>query len=145
MSDELTSARWYIAGVVGFAVVLGPVLVIAMSGSGDKPGPASSTAVAETPVTTVSANPLDGILVGDCLRNSGTDTGPAMVPGSCGHGSFVVLAKNAGTVDTNVCSTVGGHTHNYTVEKYELTMKDGNEVRRTLSVPDSYVFCLEQQ
>ncbi|HEX7306905.1 LppU/SCO3897 family protein [Lentzea sp.] len=146
MSDEPTSARRYIAGVLGFAVVLGAALVVAMNGSGagNAPAPASSP-VPPAPVTTVSANPLDGILVGNCLRNSGTDASPAMVPGSCGHGSFVVLARNAGTVDANVCAAVAGHTHNYTVEKYELTKRDGNEVRRDLSVRDSYVFCLRQQ
>ncbi|MFD9702632.1 hypothetical protein [Lentzea sp. NPDC059081] len=146
MSDEPTSARWYVAGVLGFAVALCLVLVVAMKGSdaSNAPAPTSST-VTQTPSTTVSANPLDGILVGNCLRNSGTDTSPAMVAGSCGHGSFVVLARNAGTVDTAVCAAVAGHTHNYTVEKYELTMKDGNEIRRTLSVRDSYVFCLERQ
>ncbi|MFD5828239.1 hypothetical protein [Lentzea sp. NPDC060358] len=146
MSDEPTSARWYVAGVLGFAVALCLVLVIAMNGSGASTAPApASPAATETSTTTVSANPLDGILVGNCLRNSGTDDSPAMVAGSCGRGSFVVLARNTGTVDTNVCAAVAKHTHNFTVEKYELTMRDGNEVRRDLSVRDSYVFCLERQ
>jgi hypothetical protein len=156
-----SSVRWYVAGVAAPMAVLGVVLVATTGGSDDvipsAPSSTPATSAGEPPpwdrtdptasgpsTTTVLPGPLDLLPVGDCLRNTGTETNPTMVPDSCVPGTFRVLARNYGTVDGSACSVVEGNTHTYTVEKYLLTTRGGIEVSRSLSVRDSYVFCLRQ-
>lgn len=145
-----SSARWYVAAALVLVVAVGVVLVASGSGSDRVPSAATSSweppsPVSETaPTTTVASNPLDGLPVGDCLRNAGTNTDPEMVPHSCSPGTYEVLARDSGTVDHNVCSVYPGSTDTYIVEKYVVTTRNGIEVGRTPSVLDSYVLCLRQ-
>jgi hypothetical protein len=151
-----SSARWYIAGALVLVVASGAVLVAVVGGSDPGGAPLNSSSVATSswvppssvsataPTTTVLSDPLDGLPVGDCLRNAGTDADPEMVSQSCAPGAFQVLVRKLGTVDQNACSGVVGSTATYIVQKYVVTRRGGIEISRTLSLLDSYVFCLRQ-
>jgi hypothetical protein len=78
---------------------------------------------------------LDGVKESDCLKNTGTDEDPHMVPTPCARGTYKVLKRLYGTINTGQCQTVRGSTATYTVTYY----RNG--------IPDfglSYVFCLKK-
>ncbi len=125
--------------------VCGAVAVaVRWSGEPGTPAGSPSAPVRDGSATTVPSDPLDDMNAGDCLRNDGTDTSPVMVSSACAGGSLRVLSRNSGTVDENICPYVGGTRLVYVMRKYELITEKGVEVSRTLSVPESYVFCLQR-
>jgi hypothetical protein len=87
------------------------------------------------PAPSQSSNALDGVKENDCLKNTGTDADPEMVPTPCGRGAYKVLKRLYGTIDTSQCQTVRGTTASYTVTYY----RNGIPV-----IGLSYVFCLKK-
>lgn len=70
------------------------------------------------PATTAPTKPnLDDVQKGQCLKNNGTNDDPEMVPVTCGRGTYQVLARHPGYIDT-VCLSVQGYTTSYTVTYY---------------------------
>ncbi|GAA0926544.1 LppU/SCO3897 family protein [Virgisporangium aurantiacum] len=96
--------------------------------------PPTYSAPAATPTPT--ANALDAVDKGDCLKNTGTDYDPEMVPIACGPGTYQVLKRIYGTIDGNQCQSVSGATTTYTVTYY---------VNNIPQISRSYVFCLKRR
>jgi hypothetical protein len=92
--------------------------------------------VTSAPPPTATANALDSVDKGDCLKNTGTDYDPEMVPIACGPGTYQVLKRIYGTIDGNQCQGVSGATTTYTVTYY---------VNNIPQISRSYVFCLKKR
>jgi hypothetical protein len=97
------------------------------------PPPTSRSAA---PPPSPTANPLDAVGKGDCLKNTGTDSDPEMVPVACGAGTYQVLKRVYGTIDASQCQSVSGATTTYTVTYYR------NGITQ---ISQSYVFCLKKR
>jgi hypothetical protein len=88
------------------------------------------------PATTAPSKPsLDSVQKGQCLKNNGTNEDPEMVPAPCGKGTYQVLARFSGYIDT-VCLSVQGYTTSYTVTYYVNGIPDSAR---------SYVLCLKKR
>jgi hypothetical protein len=88
------------------------------------------------PATTAPSKPsLDDVKKGQCLKNNGTNEDPEMVPAPCGKGTYQVLARFSGYIDT-VCLSVQGYTTSYTVTYYVNGIPDSAR---------SYVLCLRKR
>ena len=119
-------------------------LPVAAAPTGTSPTAVSPTAAstAASPVRSsqappsATANPLDAVDKGDCLKNTGTDADPEMVPVACGSGTYQVLKRVYGTIDANQCQSVSGATTTYTVTYYR------NGITQ---ISRSYVFCLKKR
>ncbi|GIJ68784.1 LppU/SCO3897 family protein [Virgisporangium ochraceum] len=98
------------------------------------PPPTPTRSVAPPP--SPSTNPLDAVDKGDCLKNTGTDYDPDMVPVACGPGTYQVLRRIYGTIDANQCQSVSGATTTYTVTYYRNNIPQYGQ---------SYVFCLKKR
>lgn len=97
------------------------------------PPPTSRSAA---PPPSPTANPLDSVDKGDCLKNTGTASDPEMVPVTCGPGTYQVLKRVYGTIDATQCQSVSGATTTYTVTYYR------NGITQ---ISQSYVFCLKKR
>jgi hypothetical protein len=88
------------------------------------------------PPPSPTANGLDSVQKGDCLKNTGTDSDPEMEPAKCGPGTYQVLKRIYGTIDSSQCQSVSGATTTYTVTYY---------VNYVPQISQSYVFCLKRR
>jgi hypothetical protein len=117
-------------GSTALLVVLVSVLVVVLCGGGvaalyligskDRQPVAAGSGPA-TPAATnrpSSASPSGSsdptaIIKGQCVQNVGTEDAPVLKVVACGPGTFQVLARIDGTIDTTKCKQVAGSTHHY--------------------------------
>ncbi len=117
-------------GSTALLVVLVSVLVVVLCGGGvaalyligskDRQ-PVAAGSGPTTPAATSrpsSASPSGSydptaIIKGQCVQNVGTEDAPVLKVAACGPGTFQVLARIDGTIDTTKCKQVAGSTHHY--------------------------------
>jgi hypothetical protein len=100
------------------------------------PPPPTATATRSTAPPSPTTNPLDSVDKGDCVKNTGTDYDPEMVPVACGPGTYQVLLRLYGTTSSDACDSVPGYTTSYTVTYYVNNIPQAHK---------SYVFCMKRR
>jgi hypothetical protein len=150
------SAMRKLAVVGALALVVAVVIAIVTAPGPTEPPaavPASTPSSAgtvyqavPTPTETRASepDPFDGIGERDCLHNYGSAGKPNMLAAACTAGNYRILTRRWATVDRSACDLVAGTTHDYVVELYDVTYRGIVEIRRSLNLTRSYVFCLQE-
>lgn len=123
-------------------VLLVSVLVVVLCGGGvaalyliglkdRQPAVASGAANGSPGASTSPSFDVSSIVKGQCVVNDGSETVPVLRAVTCAPGTFKVLDRIDGTIDTNKCKQVPGTTHHYFYD----------------TSPDSldFVLCLKKQ